>query len=71
MVPHLRVCPGDGLSTCGPTGLIVKRKPEARACGHHNAVLSDSSFDDLIGSVPYDEITGLSFRQYAGLLLVC
>lgn len=32
------------LSTYGPTGLVVKRKPAARAYGHHNAVLSDSSF---------------------------
>jgi hypothetical protein len=23
------------------------------------------------GGAPYDEITGLSFRQYAGLLVVC
>jgi hypothetical protein len=70
MVPHLRVCPGNGLSIYGLTGLIVKRKPEGRACAHHNAVSSDSSFDDLIGGAPYDEITGLSFRQYAGLLVV-
>jgi hypothetical protein len=35
---------GNGLSTYGPTGLVDKHKPEARACGHHNAVLSDSSF---------------------------
>jgi hypothetical protein len=55
MVPHLRVGPGNGLSTYGPTGVIVKRKPEARACGQHNAVSSNSSFDDLIGGAPSDE----------------
>ena len=70
MVPHLCVCPGNGLSTYGPTGLIVKRKPEARLVGI-TISLSDSSFDGLIGGGPYDEITGLSFRQYAGLLVVC
>jgi hypothetical protein len=32
------------LSTYGPTGLVVKRKPEACARGHYNAVFSDSSF---------------------------
>ena len=48
---------------------IVKRKQEGPPCGHRNAVLPDSSFDDLIGGTPCGERTWLEFPATDGLIV--